>query len=103
MRIKVNQTYTGRRSKEQTIFPGVYEVGDERLFGLAEYLVKDQRKAVYLEPETATTGGTDSVTFAVVEAGAEPPYEVVPPPETEPEVEDVVEFKGRKVKRYKGK
>lgn len=49
MRIKVNQYYQGRKSNEQLIPAGIYEVGDERLFGIEDYLVNDQQKAEYIE------------------------------------------------------
>lgn len=39
--IEVLRWYTGVRTNEQPILAGIYAVDDERLFGLAEYLVKN--------------------------------------------------------------
>ncbi len=73
-RIQVTQYFQGRRTNEQVIEPGVYAVGDPRLFGLEDYLVDVQHKAVYIDPPDAQT-----VTVTV-----EPePVEVVEP-ESEP-------------------
>lgn len=49
MRIKVNQYYQGRKSNEQLISAGIYEVGDPALYGIEDYLVNDQQKAEYIE------------------------------------------------------
>lgn len=77
MRIKVTQYYQGRASGERVIAAGIYEVGDERLCGLEDYLVNVQQKAVYLE---------DDVLAPALVANNPPP------PEEE------IDFKGRKLK-----
>lgn len=51
MKIKVNQYYGGWNTNNEFIQPGIYEVGDERLFGIEDYLVNDQQKAEYIEDE----------------------------------------------------
>ena len=37
--IRLTRVYQGRRTNEQPIFPGDYAEDDERLFGLAAYLL----------------------------------------------------------------
>lgn len=39
-KIKLNSSYRGAPSRERVIPAGEYAASDERLFGLAEYLVK---------------------------------------------------------------
>jgi hypothetical protein len=48
-RIRVLENYGGSQTNERRILPGEYEVGDPALFGLEDYLVNNQRKAVYVE------------------------------------------------------
>lgn len=48
-RIQLLQYYRGAPSGEIPIEPGIYDADDPRLFGLADYLVNDQRKAVWLD------------------------------------------------------
>lgn len=55
MRIQVLRDYGGRRTNDQRILPGVYDVGDECLFGLEDYLVNDQGVAVFLDPPAEQT------------------------------------------------
>jgi hypothetical protein len=50
-KIQVTQHYRGVLTQEQVIAPGVYEVGDPRLFGIEDYLVNDQGKAHYWPDE----------------------------------------------------
>lgn len=40
-KIRVLRNYGGRLTNEARILPGVYNSDDERLFGLAEYLVAE--------------------------------------------------------------
>jgi hypothetical protein len=49
--IQILENYGGKRTNNQRILPGVYDVGDPALFGLEDYLVHELKKAVYLEPE----------------------------------------------------
>lgn len=55
--IHVTEQFQGRETGERPILVGIYDADDPRLFGLAEYLVNEQRKAVWLgdapEPEEA--------------------------------------------------
>jgi hypothetical protein len=47
--LQVLVTYTGRKTGEQRIYPGIYDEGDPNLFGLESYLADEQRKAVWLD------------------------------------------------------
>lgn len=51
MKIEVLHNYGGRNTNERRIPPGVYEADDERLFGLADYLVENGHAVVITEPE----------------------------------------------------
>lgn len=61
MRIKLTDHYSGVPSNFRPIFPGEYEATDERLFGLADYLVRtghavvteDAPVAAWISDETA--------------------------------------------------
>lgn len=48
-RIQILQFYRGAPSGEMPIYPDIYEEGDPRLFGLENYLVDEQRKAIWLD------------------------------------------------------
>lgn len=39
MRIQVTREFAGRLTNEQRIYPGVYELNDEALFGVGQYLL----------------------------------------------------------------
>lgn len=41
MRLRLHTDYGGARTHEQRIAPGDYDADDERLFGLADYLVEN--------------------------------------------------------------
>lgn len=51
MRIKVTKYYQGFNTNQQMIHEGIYQVGDERLFGIEDYLVNVQHKAEYIEDD----------------------------------------------------
>jgi hypothetical protein len=51
MRIKVTKYYQGFNTNQQMIREGIYQVGDERLFGIEDYLVTVQHKAEYIEDD----------------------------------------------------
>jgi hypothetical protein len=89
MQIKVNQYYQGFNTNEQVIKPGIYEVGDSRLYGIEDYLVNVQHKAEYVEDEAVES---DS-------AKGEPVVEepIITATQPHPEATEI-EHKGRKVK-----
>ena len=51
MRIRLDGSYRGRPSKELEILPGEYDAEDPRLFGLADYLVKNGHAVVVATAE----------------------------------------------------
>lgn len=55
MRIKVLHSYRGRLTKELEIQPGEYDADDPRLFGLADYLVKNGHAVVVAATEPPAT------------------------------------------------
>lgn len=61
MKIQVLHNYGGKLTKEQRILPAIYDTTDERLFGLADYLVIN-RHAIIVEYDTAWTGTVSSFT-----------------------------------------
>ena len=72
MKIRVKHTYTGWKTNERVIYPSLYDVDDARLFGAANYLIRNNHAVVVAEP------------VAVVVPEPEPVIE----PEPEPEVEE---------------
>jgi hypothetical protein len=50
-KIELFRWYTGIRTQEQPIFPGIYNVNDKALYGLADYLVENGH-ARYLDDPT---------------------------------------------------
>lgn len=50
--IRLKQFYSGRKTNEQVITPGVYDEHDPRLFGLADYLVNTLGFAEYVGGES---------------------------------------------------
>lgn len=46
--IQVTANYRGALTGERLIEPGIYDANDPALFGLAQYLVETQRKAVWV-------------------------------------------------------
>ena len=92
--IELIGTYRGVRTKEQPINPGVYAVGDSKLFGLAQYLITNgyarwaeivpEVERVFVEEYVAT-----EVPATIAVEAAEP--EVVPATETDPEIVSVLE------------
>jgi len=71
MRIRVKGTYTGWKTNERVIYPGLYDVDDARLFGAANYLIRNGHAVVVAEP------------VAVVVPEPEPVIEPKPEPEVE--------------------
>ncbi len=52
MKIQLLHNYGGRRTNEQRIPPGVYDASDERLFGLAQYLVENDHAVIVESDES---------------------------------------------------
>ena len=50
MKIRVKHTYTGWKTNERVIYPGLYDVDDARLFGAANYLIRNNHAVVVAEP-----------------------------------------------------
>jgi len=71
MKINVLRNYGCWNTNERRILPGVYEAGDERLFGLAEYLV-DNGHAVVTEDESVSPSEDELIPV-------NPPAELPPP------------------------
>lgn len=88
MRIKVTKYYQGFNTNQQIIREGIYQVGDERLFGIEDYLVNVQQKAEYLEDEVLS-----------------PSLVADEPAQAQETVDDFVdiEHKGRTIKAKKAK
>jgi hypothetical protein len=106
MRIKVTKYYQGFNTNQQMIHEGVYQVGDERLFGLEDYLVNVQQKAEYVEDEVLSPSlvADDIVVDAskkvvVVEHNQD---HIVVEEQPADEVQEI-EFKGRTIKAKKAK
>ena len=53
MKIQVLHNYGGKLTKEQRILPAIYDATDERLFGLADYLVTNGH-AIYVDKKLYT-------------------------------------------------
>jgi hypothetical protein len=51
MRIKVYHNYGGWATNDRRIFPGIYDIDDDALFGVGEYLVTNGHAEVVEEPE----------------------------------------------------
>ena len=51
MQIRVKHTYTGWKTNERVIYPGLYDVDDARLFGAANYLIRNNHAVVVADPE----------------------------------------------------
>lgn len=60
--IQITQNYRGRRTGEQLVTPGFYQLGDPGLHGMTQadidYLVKEQRKAVIHNMAAGVEPGT---------------------------------------------
>ena len=82
MKIRVKHTYTGWKTNERVIYPGLYDVDDARLFGAANYLVANNHAIVVADPEPVV----------VPEPEPEPVIEVAPVPEPEAEETQLAEF-----------
>lgn len=52
MIIKVIESYRGRKTEERLVEPGVYELGDPRLFGCGKLLL-ELGKAVIVQEDVA--------------------------------------------------
>ena len=88
MRIKVTKYYSGFNTGNKTIEEGIYQVGDERLCGIEDYLVSVQHKAEYLDDEVIEP---DMVKDEVED---EP---IITATQSHPKATEI-EHKGRKVK-----
>lgn len=60
MQIQVLTTYRGRLTGEQPIYKGEYDAADERLFGLARYLVDNGHARVLAETPVADPVSIDT-------------------------------------------
>lgn len=69
MKIELLHDFAGRLTHEQRIYPGVYDEADERLFGLAQYLVDNDHAVVVTEKVSRTTSkdtyGSDAADLRV--------------------------------------
>lgn len=78
MKIQVLHNYGGSRTKEQRIYPGTYEHDDERLFGLAGYLVANGHAIgeipldELVEHGTYTTFGGSTITVEIENDASKP-------------------------------
>jgi len=54
MRIKLNSYYIGWKTNERKIAPGIYDVNDDAIFGIADYLIRNGHAVVVEEDGAAS-------------------------------------------------
>lgn len=106
--IQLLHDFAGRLTGEKRIFPGVYDADDPTIMGLAEYLVQNGH-AVWVDAPPAPVVLPDTATDSMVEFTTatalidDEPEAEEPLPVEEFEVQDEIEFDGRKIQRRKPK
>lgn len=71
--IRVIHNYGGADTHDRRILPGIYEIGDPRLFGVAQILLEDGHAVPFevgAEAPAPTPSAVESDSFAVVEVPA---------------------------------
>lgn len=77
MNIRLKHEYRGWKSKERLIPAGDYDENDERLFGIAQYLV-DTGLAVYVDENPAALIEPEAETFIDMYSYDTPDFEQLP-------------------------
>jgi hypothetical protein len=97
--IQLLHDFAGRLTREQRIWPGVYDADDPTIFGLADYLVANGH-AVWVDAPPAPVVLPSFAADNMVEFGTQTAILDEQPVESF-EVVDEIEHQGRKVQRRK--
>lgn len=95
--IQLLKDYAGRRTNEQRVWPGFYDEEDPTIMGLAAYLVETGH-AVWVDTPPSPVVLPDTAVDSMVEFNT-----AVVSTSDEPEIQDEIEFDGRKIQRRKPK
>ncbi len=82
--IRLLHDYGGERTNERRIQPGDYDEHDERLFGLADYLIENGH-AVEMGVRDVVASTTEAITESEADDGTAAPSDPVEPVEPEDE------------------